>query len=355
MSSKISKLVSRLFIVLMICPASWLAASEAPSESIEIPGAPLGTVWVKELDTALKQYHLPMAQSELTYSRHAGIQTNIAMFGLNLRQKDGTVVPILDRSSKVFLSGGVMLIRADTEELEDIGRAKEILRQKITTKEGQLLRKITDTGVLPQQHRNQLDVCLKTFDEIQTAIQRLRDEIEQLKKEADSLREKEKNYAPQIFTTDPRYADHTNAIYDSEQTITRIVDYHINQSGINDESLTINSHTFRKNEIDGIIFNLHTRTDMCPFCSMFLAQKLRGWQQKMAGIPVVALVTSRQEYRCAYPFIVDKPYYQGFSMRSFARRREDDGSSFEGLKSIAKAGIVVQYAFQPEEVYTSLV
>ncbi|CAO4845914.1 MAG: hypothetical protein CNLJKLNK_01318 [Holosporales bacterium] len=55
---------------------------------MESPDASLGTVWVKEFDSKLKDYHLLMAKKELTDSCGTGIQTNIAMFGLNIRMKD---------------------------------------------------------------------------------------------------------------------------------------------------------------------------------------------------------------------------------------------------------------------------
>lgn len=98
--------------------------------------------------------------------------------------------------------------------------------------------------------------------------------------------------------------------------------------------MTINVQTFKITEIDSIVLSLYTRTDMCPFCSMFLVHKLQERQQKLMVIPVIALVTSRQEYRCAFPFIIEKPYHQGYSMRSFARRVGDDGSSLMGLRRL---------------------
>jgi hypothetical protein len=90
---------------------------------------------------------------------------------------------------------------------------------------------------------------------------------------------------------------------------------------------------------------------MCPFCSMFLAHKLQEWRKKLVNIPFIAVVTSRQEYRCDYEFIRDKTYYRGYSMRSFGLRMNDDGLSFDGLKAIVSQGLVVQYALQQREIY----
>lgn len=48
----------------------------------------------------------------------------------------------------------------------------------------------------------------------------------------------------------------------------------------------------------------------------------------------------------------NKPYFKGFSMRSFGWCSLDVGKSIEGIKQIAEQGLVVQYAFQPHDIYT---
>ena len=298
----------------------------------------------------MKSYHLAMANVELDCANKVLINTNIAMFGLNVILTDGSLNLILDRTSKTFLSGGLMLTKPSEEELQDIGKSKELLRQKIATKETQIAKKIVDIGLLPQKHKSQVKDCLVSFDELHTQLQKLRDEIEQHKVDLDSLQEAEKEYSPKVFAGITRYKDHTNAIYDPEQTITRIVDYYLAEATVGDEWVTIGGHTFKKSDVDTLILSIHSRTDMCPFCCMFLADKLKKWREK---IPIAVIVTSRQEYRCGFPFITQQPYYRGYSMRSFAWRQQDDGSSFEGIKKIAEDGLVVQYAFQPLEVYGS--
>lgn len=93
---------------------------------------------------------------------------------------------------------------------------------------------------------------------------------------------------------------------------------------------------------------------MCPFCSMFLAQKLKEWQQKLNNIPVIVVVTRRQEYRCAFRFMIEKPYYQGFQCVHLLEGWMMMGLHLKGLKELRQRGGVVQYAFQPEEIYPTV-
>jgi hypothetical protein len=358
MSLKISRLLIRLYSALVIFQISNVvssAAQETSHEPMGKQGAPLGTVWVRELESKLKEYHLSMAQKELHDSSGAGIQKNIAMFGLNLVKQDGTMFPILEKTSKNFLSGGFMLIDPDNQKLEDVPAKRKRCEDDISKKEKVLrdarseLTKFAGTAGSNQsgvdEACSQIKILLQKIRNCEADEANAKSSISQLKNNEDA-------YAPPIFKDKSIYTDHTNAIYDPEQTIARIVDHHITQAALNEEEITINSQSFKKTEVDSIVLNLHTRTDMCPFCSMFLAQKLSEWQQKMANISIIVLVTSRQEYRCDYPFIKQQTYYKGYSMRSFARRPGDDGSSFDGLKIIAADGLVIQYAFLPEEIYS---
>ena len=361
MSVKIRRLLTCLYSVLIICQASCLGAAavaaEMPCEPMGKPGTPLGTVWVKELEPALKEYHLSMVQRELGESNRSGIQTNIAMFGLNVRMRDGRTVSALDRIVKSFLSGGTLLVNPETQSLEDIP-AKRVRQGDNLGKAEKKLKEarseLTKHAGTAGSDSSNVDEASARFGALLRDIRRCETDVRQASELISTIKRGEHAYALPIFRDSPRYAEHTNAIYDSEQTIARIVDYHIIQSRINDGDLTLNGRSFKMVEIDSIVLNLHTRTDMCPFCSMFLAHKLKEWQHKLNNIPVIAVVTSRQEYRCAFLFMTDRPYYQGYSMRSFARRVGDDGSSFEGLKRIAAEGLVVQYAFQPEEIYPTV-
>ena len=355
MHSKISKLLSRLYILLVLFQVSYLAAAEEVLfEPMGKKGAPLGTVWVKELDPSLKTYHLPMVQKELADSNPAGIQTNIAMFALSIKTKDGRLIPIVDRTSKTFLSGGTMLVSPETEELEDIPAKRKRNEDDLGKKEKKLRDKrseLTKFAGIAGSGESDVAEAGSEFVSLLRVIRQCEADVDQAKTLIATLKQEENKYFSPKFRDNPRYKEHTNAIYDPEQTIARIVDYHISQAVVNAGDLTITGQKFERIEVDSIVLNLHTRTDMCPFCSMFLAHKLQEWQKKMVGVPVIALVTSRQEYRCGYLFMTEQPYYQGFSMRSFARRPGDDGSSFDGLKQIAAEGLVVQYAFPPEEVY----
>jgi hypothetical protein len=291
-----------------------------------------------------------MAKTELDSSNKVSSNTNIALFVLKLKKKDGSLINILDRTSKKYLSGGYMLSNPVTEELNDIGKVKGTLIQTISSKESLVLSKITDIGLLVQKHKSQINDCLKRFTELSAQLQILRDEIENLKKELDAIQTKEKKYSPKLFGDVEKYKDHTNAIYDPEQTITRIVDHYLQSANFEDDSITINDITFKKSDVDTLVLSIHSRTDMCPFCCMFLGERLKEWRRKK--IPIAVIVTSRQEYRCVYSFITQQPYYRGYSMRSFSWRDQDNGSSLDGIKKIAEDELVVQYAFQPLEVYT---
>lgn len=126
MSVEIRRLLTCLYVVVLIifqtsCLETVAAtAAEMPCDPMGKPEAPLGTVWVKELEPALKEYHLSMVQRESDESTRSGIQTNIAMFGLNIQMSDGPTVSALDRIAKSFLSGGILLVNPETQSLEDI-------------------------------------------------------------------------------------------------------------------------------------------------------------------------------------------------------------------------------------------
>ena len=70
--------------------------------------APLGTIWVNDLEKNFKAYHKQMALIELDHisssSQQSGVQikTNFALFGLNALMKDDTLRPILDRTASIF-------------------------------------------------------------------------------------------------------------------------------------------------------------------------------------------------------------------------------------------------------------
>lgn|GEM_PF-6901892 len=230
------------------------------------------------------------------------------------------------------------------------------MREDLEVKQKLLLEKMEDIGQLPKKHMRQVDDCLRKLDETTTRVQKLRTEIDQYKQELDRLQQKETAYAPTIFSAQQEYKDYTNAVYDPEQTITRIVDFHIMNAAVDEFSVTINGQRFDKKDIDCLMLNLHSRTDMCPFCAMFIAHQSQAWRKQLRDIPFVTIVTSRQEYRCDFFFITQKPYYQGYSMRSLGWRKTGEGTVDRGLdcetlKAISNEGLVIQHAFQPWEIY----
>ena len=317
--------------------------------------APLGTIWVNDLEKTFKAYHKQMALKELDYisssSQQSGvqIQTNFALFGLNALMKDGTLSPILDRTASIFSSGGYKLVEPSSEELENVGKDKKLLTESIQLHKTQLTNKIISIGTLPEKNAKNSDIYLVKYDEVASKVQTLRDQIVQNEEKLNLLTVEESAYSPRIFSASC-YKEHTSALYDPEQTITRIVDYHVRNSSIDETQITINGKSFEKEQTEFLVLNLHSRTDMCPFCCMFLAHHLKEWKD-LIKVPFVSVVTSRQEYRCNYNFITQRPYYRGYSMRSFGWQPSDSGLSFEGIKALAEEGLVVQYAFQPWDIY----
>ncbi len=310
--------------------------------------APLGTIWVNDLEKIFKAYHKQMALNELQQSG-VQIQTNFALFGLNALMKDGTLSPILDRTASIFSSGGYKLVEPSSEKLENVGKEKKLLTEIIELHKTQLTNKIISIGTLPEKNAKNSDLYLVKYDEAVLKVQTLRDQIMQNEEKLKLLTIEETAYSPPFFS-DPDYKDHTSALYDPEQTITRIVDYHVRNSSIDETHITINGKSFEKEQTEFLVLNLHSRTDMCPFCCMFLAHHLKEWRD-LIKVPFVSIVTSRQEYRCNYKFITQRPYYQGYSMRSFGWQPSGSGLSFEGIKALAEEGLVVQYAFQPWDIY----
>ena len=305
-------------------------------EPMGAPHAPLGAVWVENLEESLKTYHKDMLSTELHYTtstmksgHEKNTQTNFALFELNIKNKDGNMMPILDRSAEIFSSGGKMLVHAEPVEFKDMSVKKgyeNSIRQFDTS-----LKVTTDPAKIERisSQRNQLKKELRQLEEVRAAY---------LSPFADLFRGDSGN-------------QHETAMYDPEQTITRIVDHHIRNSVIDDTHIMINGKSVEKEHVDCFVLNLHSRTDMCPFCCMFLAHHLQVWRTHIHPIPFVAVVTSRQEYRCPYVFMIQQPYYQGYSMRSFGWQPAGEGTSFEGVKAIADQGLVVQYAFEPGEIY----
>ena len=348
-----------IYILLLMC-VSWYNSQAATLpetyEPMGFPSAPLGTVWVKELEPTLKRYHYQMMRTELAQTKAVGIHTNIALFSLIFRMKDGATIPILDRAQKAFVSGGSMLTDPKTESLDDVSTKRRQLEDDVKSKT-ELLKKSRSeltkfAGIVGSDQERDNTVATAEFTKLLGIVHQNEAGVSHAKQLTSELEVSERAYDPKLFSEQQKYGGFRNATYDPEQTIARIVDHHFQNAIINARSITINGVDVNINDIDSITLNVHSRTDMCPFCSMFLAHNLKEWHRKLGEIPVITVVTSRQEYRCEYPFIMQQPYYNGYSLRSFAWRQQDDGSSFEGIKKIASEGLVVQYAFQPWEIYS---
>jgi len=354
----LSKIPRLLFFCLFVSKFFCQASELSLREPMGLDNAPLGTVWVQDLEQSIKQYHLKMAKIELdaTSAVGTGVQTNIALFGLNIRMKNGDVTQILDHTSKIFLSGGHMLVDPKNGNTEDIASKRKRCRDDLTAQEEKLKTSRQDMTKFIGRVLEDTENTQKLSEDFSQNLRLLQKSIQAVKHAKDSVKKlqaEEETYVPSIFTKDPsRYKkDYLNALYDPEQTITRIIDHHVKDANVNEINITINEQTFETKNIDCIVLNLHSRTDMCPFCSMFLAHKLQEWMKKLISLPFIAVVTSRQEYRCDFEFIRDKIYYRGYSMRSFGLRMNDDGLSFDGLKAIVSEGLVVQYALQQREIY----
>ena len=315
--------------------------------------APLGTVWVNDLEENLKKYHKDMAVKELLDSTDSEVQTNLALFGLNVAMKDGEFKSVYE-TNKTYSSGGKMLLHSSADEFVDIGQKRKKLKEDIKSREDKLAKKITSIGAIPcgggVYKPPKPDSYLEKYDRESLNVQKIRQEIKEYTAKLQNLEEDERLYSPPIFSEN-LFSEHTNALYDPEQTITRIVDLYVQKSQVDETQITMNEQIFEKNQIDYFVLNLHSRTDMCPFCCMFLADHLQKWKRKFE-IPFLAIVSSRQEYRCNFSFMKNKPYFKGFSMRSFGWCSLDVGKSIEGIKQIAEQGLVVQYAFQPHDIYT---
>ncbi|QOL19542.1 hypothetical protein [Candidatus Bodocaedibacter vickermanii] len=222
MSAKIRRLLSCLYSVLIICQVSCFgaaaaAAAEMPCEPMGKPGAPLGTAWVKELEPVLKEYHLSMVQRELGESTRAEIQTNIAMFGLNVRMRDGTFISILDEISKTFFSGGVMLMYPETQSLEDVP-AKRVRQGDNLGKAEKKLKEarseLTKHAGTAGSDSSNVEEAGVRFVRLLTAIRHCDADVMQARALDSTLEEEEADYALPIFRDNVRYKDHTNAIYD---------------------------------------------------------------------------------------------------------------------------------------------
>ena len=170
---------------------------------------------------------------------------------------------------------------------------------------------------------------LEKYDEAAKRVQTLRNQIDNNAKSLQELADIQSAYSPSIFS-DQLFNEHTSALYDPEQTITRIVNYYVQKSLADETQITMNDQRFEKDQIKFFVLNLHSRTDMCPFCCMFLAHHLQEWRSKIK-VPFLAVVMSRQEYRCNYKFMKQQPYYRGYTMRSFGWYLSDRGKSIEGI------------------------
>lgn len=341
------------------------SGSSCDFECMGRPGAPLGAVWVKEIDTVIKRYHLDMVARELreTDGGEGSIQTNFALFTLSLTltnsENNREIVTVLGGDGTVYKSGGLMLTDPASLTIEDVGAQKKQLRQEIAAYTDRISSIVSGTAVLLTQHqkdKGDVGVVQTKLKEASTNLDETRERLIMNKKRLTSLEDRDKEYEPELFSRDPvRYLGYTCALYDPEQIITRIVDHQISRSSASEEFFTIAGRQFNKNTIELITLNMHTRTDMCPFCIMFLAHKTQEWNQKLRdmGMPLFStVVSSRQEYRADFPFIKTKIYYQGFSMRSFGWRSNNDTSGDrDEVQGAIRDGLVVQYAFQPWEVY----
>jgi hypothetical protein len=184
-----------LFVSKFLCEASELPATHEP---MGLPNAPLGAVWVQDLEQSVKQYHLKMAKIELdaTSTVGIGVQTNIALFGLSIRMKSGDVVPILDQTSRIFVSGGNMLVNPRNGDTEDISSKRKRYRDDLTAQEEKLKKSkqeiirftgkvLEDTGN-PEQSSQDFLERLKFVQKNEHAVTQAKTSIETLEAEAET-------------------------------------------------------------------------------------------------------------------------------------------------------------------------
>lgn len=93
------------------------------------------------------------------------------------------------------------------------------------------------------------------YDEVASKVQTLRDQIVQNEEKLNLLTIEESDYSPRSFSASC-YKEHTSALYDPEQTITRIVDYHVRNSSIDETHITINGKSFEKEQTEFLVFIL---------------------------------------------------------------------------------------------------
>ncbi len=326
-------------------------------ESMGKPGAQLGGIWVQNLANDVKNIHFDMVKQELDLSKDK--DTNIALFVLSARLKNGKIQVLLD-AKHPFRSGGFMLTDPQKQEMRHVSEDRARCLDGVKAIEEKLKAARQKVGSFPgdalkMAERGESLGAGQVLTQLLDVVQRVVGDKKQKEQEIETLRTQEEEYAPKLFSADPKkYDGYLNSVYDPEQTIARIVDHYIRNMDI-DHLVCARQIPIEKGNIDCFILNLHSRTDMCPFCLMYLTSCVQNWVRKLGGIPFVTIVSSRQEYRCDYPFIKEKTYYRGYSMRSIGwgrnRENDDDGSSFDGLKKISAEQLVIQYVFQSGEIY----
>lgn len=176
-------------------------------------------------------------------------------------------------------------------------------------------------------------------------------DLRKTKKEIQKLENEEEEYESKLFFSKTRrigkdYDDYEKHVFDPEQTIVRIVDDYMEKLDLNN----IKDKDGNKIQIssdDYFILNMHTRFDMCPYCIMYLAERVKEWQKK---IPLfLAIVSSRQEYRIDEPWIKNKKYAREGSMRSVGTYVPT--LSIDELNQFTNQPLVIQYAFPAAEAY----
>lgn len=334
---------------------------------------PLGGVWRNKFPEIYQTCHIEMAQAEMesssrtdkaalegTSSDSFGQVHALFRFRVYFQDPDKTsqeYLDIVDLHDHIFISGGHVIQQMEPLTFCSIVKDRLSLNEEMKNKKRSISTTLESMTKL-SKHIENPEELIKRIDESKSFIEHATHEYEELKRRAEVIRDFEQKHENECACKEEGYKKH---VYDSEQVIIRLFDFSLNKLNFDDVNLHVLGRSISLEWIKNIIFHLHSRFDMCPYCLNSLHIKMREWNAflkervlKQPSQSFLAFVSSRQEYipSTMYLYTLPNNLYRGSSMRSLGiDQYSNQELKEEELPSFSEHSIVIQIPISFYDIY----
>ena len=323
----------------------------------------------------MRTFHNEAVRAELHESHESdrralsgdgSIPANIALFSLCAyvrRDMDSPVevVELLsDFSRLIYRSGGHIHLDLRSCEVHSLIKERDQLKEERKRLTASIAAQTTNlsklSGLIERDPRELMEKLTKAPVEIGPLL----DNLERVKERSVAVARIEAEFESGCGVFEAKrdlYGDYKKQIYDPEQVIARLVDFHMTNATVDDESIFFGDKRIPKRSLVRIGVHVHSRLDLCPYCVMFLHYKTKAWNthiRSLIGKDIVStFVSSRQEYISSSPFLLAQSFYRGSSMRSIGLSAESYRSTLDEdkLSELSSRGIIIQFVFAADELY----